>query len=182
MAGEPKQGAKRRGGSGAARAGSADADQDHPRAAGTRRGERAARNDAGKDAGKGGFSLRPEDALAFMQKMWNPFGVPLPGFGMPVLAPDAAAAAPAPAAAAPTGPGIAPAQPFGLPMPFPSPAAMFAALDPAEVERRIGEMRVIEGWLRMTLGMMEMSIRTLELQKASLEAMRGGAPRQDARE
>ena len=57
-------------------------------------------------------------------------------------------------------------------MPFPNPAAMFATLDPAEVERKIGELKVIEGWLQMTLSLMQMSIKTMELQKASLEALR----------
>jgi hypothetical protein len=88
-----------------------------------------------------------------MQKMWNPFGIPMPGFGMP---------------AAPEGGGAPPM----ASMPFPNPAAMFAALDPAEVERKINELRVIEGWLTMSLSMTQMSIKTLELQKASLEAMR----------
>ena len=32
--------------------------------------------------------------------------------------------------------------------------------------------RVVENWLAMSLAMMQMSIKTLELQKASLEAMR----------
>jgi len=91
----------------------------------------------------------PQDAMAFMQKMWNPFGIPIPGFG-----------APDPTAQAPGG------------MPFPNPAAMFAALDPAEVERKINELKVIEGWLQMSLSMTQMSVKTLELQKASLEAMR----------
>ena len=101
----------------------------------------------------------PQQALEFMQKMWNPFGVPMPGFGMP---------------------GMPQAEPMGaqgggagMPgMPFPNPAMMFAALDPAEVERKIGELRVIENWLAMSLSMMQMSIKTLELQKASLEALR----------
>ena len=57
-------------------------------------------------------------------------------------------------------------------LPFPNPAAMFATLDPAEIERKIGELRVIEGWLQMSLNMMQMSIKTMELQKASLEALR----------
>jgi len=91
----------------------------------------------------------PQDAMAFMQKMWNPFGIPIPGFG-----------APDPTANVPGG------------MPFPNPAAMFAALDPAEVERKINELKVIEGWLQMSLSMTQMSVKTLELQKASLEAMR----------
>ena len=56
-------------------------------------------------------------------------------------------------------------------LPFPNPAAMFAALDPVEVERKIGELRIIEGWLAMSLNLMQMSIKTLELQHASLEAL-----------
>jgi hypothetical protein len=99
--------------------------------------------------------LTPQDAMAFMQKMWNPFGVAIPGFGAPGSAPEAAASAPAPM------------------MPFANPAMMFAALDPVEVERKIGELRVIENWLQMSLNLMQMSIKTMELQKASLEAMRG---------
>ena len=102
------------------------------------------------------FPFSPQDAMAFMQKMWNPFGVAIPGFGVPGASADAGAAPPA----APM-------------MPFPNPAMMFAALDPVEVERKIGELRIIENWLQMSLNMMQMSIKTLELQKASLEAMRG---------
>ena len=105
----------------------------------------------------------PQQALEFMQKMWNPLGVPMPGFGLPG-APAATAAAPAVPAA----------------MAFPNPAMMFAALDPAEVERKIGELRVIENWLAMSLSMMQMSIKTLELQKASLEALRSAGSRQPA--
>jgi hypothetical protein len=97
-----------------------------------------------------GLPFTPQDALAFMQRMWNPLGVPIPGF--------------APAGSAPGVPGAGA-------LPFPNPAMMFAALDPAEIERKINELRVIESWLAMSHNMMQMSIRTLELQKASLEAM-----------
>jgi len=105
----------------------------------------------------------PKDLFEFMQKMWNPLGVPMPGFGLPgaTAAPVAASPTPAPTA-------------------FPNPAMMFAALDPAEVERKIGELRVIENWLAMSLSMMQMSIKTLELQKASLEALRSAGSRQPA--
>jgi hypothetical protein len=58
---------------------------------------------------------------------------------------------------------------------------MFAAVDPAEIERKIGELKVIEGWLTMSLHMMQMSIKTMELQKASLEALRAAqAPAADS--
>jgi hypothetical protein len=93
----------------------------------------------------------PQQALEFMQKMWNPFGVPMAGVMPPVA------------------PGVPPA------LPFPNPMAMFATLDPAEIERKIGELRVIENWLSMSLNFMQMSIKTLELQKTSLEALRAGA-------
>ena len=49
----------------------------------------------------------PQEALEFMQRMWNPFGMPVPGF---------------------TPPGTAAAS-----VPFPNPAAMFATLDPAVI-------------------------------------------------
>ena len=110
--------------------------------------------------------LTPQDAMAFMQRMWNPFGLAWPG--MPTAnAPgsNASGAANAPPAPAPD-PGFAA-------MPFPNPAMMFAALDPAEIERKIAELRIVEGWLAMSLNLMQMSVRTLELQKASLEALRG---------
>ncbi len=109
-----------------------------------------------------------EEAMAFMQRMWNPFGVPLPGTGPVAAGPKDAA----PADAGATMIGITPGMMAGM-MPFPNPAAMFAALDPAEVDRKIGELRIIEGWLAMTLNLMQMSIKTLELQRASLEALQG---------
>ena len=83
--------------------------------------------------------------------------------------PPAGAGAPAQSAAPNAMPGMMPGM-----LPFPNPAAMFAALDPVEVERRIGELKVIENWLRMSLDVIQMSIRTLELQHASLEAMHAG--------
>ncbi len=95
------------------------------------------------------FPNSPQEALEFMQRMWNPFGVPMPGFALPGITVSGAGA-----------------------IPFPNPAAMFAALDPAEIERKIAELRVIENWLTMSVNLMQMSIKTMELQKASLEALR----------
>ena len=100
-----------------------------------------------------------KDISEFMQRMWNPFGVPMPGFGMPGVPPGAPGAAPVAG------------------VPFPNPAAMFATLDPAELARKIEELKVIEAWLQMSLNMMQLSIKTMELQKASLEALRA-APQQ----
>lgn len=101
------------------------------------------------------FPFSPQDALAFMQKMWNPLGVPFPGFGGPTPPQD----------------GSAPAGAAGQPAAYPNPAMMFAAIDPAELDRKINELRIIENWLSMSLNLMQMSIKTIELQKASLEAL-----------
>ncbi len=110
-------------------------------------------SDAPAGSAAGAFPFSPQDALDFMQRMWNPFGLPVPGFAAPAATP----------AAAPAG------------MPFPNPAAMFPALDPAEIDRKIAELKIIENWLTMSVNMMQMSIKTMELQKASLEAIRGSA-------
>lgn len=132
-------------------------------------------DDSGKDAG-GTPPLSAQDALAFMQKMWNPFGMPMPGSTSgAVEATPAPGASPAATTAMPN--PMAGAMP-GL-LAFPNPAAMFAALDPVQVERKIAELRVIEGWLAMSLSMMQMSIKTLELQHASLEALQGATKRED---
>jgi hypothetical protein len=101
------------------------------------------------------------DISQFMQKMWNPFGIAMPGFGMP----SALGGAP--------GAGAAPLAGMAGGMPFPNPAAMFATLDPSELERKIEELRIVEGWLQMSLNLMQLSIKTMELQKTSLEALRG---------
>jgi hypothetical protein len=135
-----------------------------------------------------------EDAMAFMQRMWNPFALPMPGSSAGAVTPTdhagkgATAEASTPAAGG-TGAGSALQGMMASMMPgmlaFPNPAAMFAALDPAEVARKIDELRIIEGWLAMSLNMTQMSIKTLELQHASLEAMRAAhapaKPRRDSK-
>lgn len=106
-------------------------------------------NDSGGNAPPA-FPFSAQDALTFMQKMWNPLGVPVPGFGLP---------------------GVAPSPPEAAALAFPNPALMFATLDPNEIDRKITELHIVENWLSMSLNMMQMSIKTLELQKASLEAI-----------
>ncbi len=97
-----------------------------------------------------GFPFSPQEAMEFMQRMWNPLGIPIPGFAQPAV------------------PGAA----GTWAMPFPNPAAMFATLDPAEIQRKIDELKIVENWLTMNVHLIQMSIKTMELQMASLEAMR----------
>ena len=60
--------------------------------------------------------------------------------------------------------------PLGVPLPGMS----MPTLDPAELDKRIAELRSVEGWLTMNLNMVKFSIQGLEVQKAALVAMRGG--------
>ena len=98
-----------------------------------------------------------QEAMEFFQKMWNPLGLPVPGMTPPGT----------PAGAAPAAQAM---PPF---MPFP-PNAMnpFMNFDPDEVEKKIIEFKAVEAWLSMQLGMLQMTIKTMEMQKASLEVLR----------
>jgi hypothetical protein len=67
--------------------------------------------------------------------------------------------------------------PLGVPLP----GMAMPTLDPQEVEKRIAELRSVEAWLNMNLNMVKFSIQGLELQRATLQAMRnaGEAPKKD---
>jgi hypothetical protein len=79
-----------------------------------------------------------------------------------------------------------PADPFEMfrrlwgPLGVPLPGVSMPTLDPAEVEKRLVELRSVEAWLNLNLNMVKFSIQGLELQKATLQAMRpGNEPKQD---
>ncbi len=55
---------------------------------------------------------------------------------------------------------------------FALPPGMTPTIDPTEVERRIAELRTVEQWLVLNLGMLRNSIQALELQLTTLAAMR----------
>ena len=100
----------------------------------------------------------PQEAMEFFQKMWNPLGMPIPG--MP--------------AAGGAGQGAAQGMPPFMPFP-PNAMNPFATFDPAEVEKKIGEFKAVETWLNMQIGMLQMTIKTMEMQKASLDALQAQA-------
>ena len=62
--------------------------------------------------------------------------------------------------------------PLGVPLP----GMAMPTLDPAEVDKRITELKSVEAWLNMNLNMVKFSIQGLEVQKAALEAMRAAQP------
>jgi hypothetical protein len=66
---------------------------------------------------------------------------------------------------------------------YPLQSLMFPVLDPKELEKKISELGVVEHWLRANLNMLQLSIKSLEYQRALLQggekaqaAMRAGAP------
>ena len=58
--------------------------------------------------------------------------------------------------------------PLGVPLP----GMAMPTFDPQEVEKRIAELRSVDAWLNMNLNMVKFSIQGLELQRATLQAMR----------
>jgi hypothetical protein len=50
-------------------------------------------------------------------------------------------------------------------------AMAFAALDPKELERKIAELETVLAWLKAQVGMVELSVKTLEYQKSFLEGL-----------
>ena len=60
--------------------------------------------------------------------------------------------------------------PMGLPM-----AGMVApTMNVGEIDKRISDLKSVENWLNLNLGVLRMTIQGLEFQKASLAAMQSG--------
>lgn len=57
----------------------------------------------------------------------------------------------------------------------PDAAAWMKAIDPAEIEKRIRELQVVELWLQSQVSMVQMSIQTMTMQKQSMEALHAAA-------
>ena len=60
------------------------------------------------------------------------------------------------------------------------PQQFMKALDPVEIDRRIQDMRAVESWMKLSLSGLEMSIKTMEMQRdayASFNKMSESATR-----
>ena len=99
----------------------------------------------------------PAEAMEFFQKMWNPLGLQFPG--MP----------PQPGAPGAEGQAMPSMPTMGFP---PNAMNPFMTFDPEDVAKKISEFKTVETWLNMQVGVLQMTIKTLEMQKASLEALR----------
>jgi hypothetical protein len=61
------------------------------------------------------------------------------------------------------------------PMNFPLPGMFQPTMDIGEIEKKIAELTAVENWLRMNLGFLEMTVKTLEMQKSALQALQDSA-------
>lgn len=60
------------------------------------------------------------------------------------------------------------------PMSFPIPGMMTPTANIDEIQAKIRDLKSVETWLTMNVGFVQMTIKTLEMQKAALEALGAG--------
>ena len=58
------------------------------------------------------------------------------------------------------------------PMSFPLPGMITPTVNIDEIDKKIGELKAVETWLTMNTGFVQMTIKTLEMQKAALASLR----------
>jgi len=58
---------------------------------------------------------------------------------------------------------------------FPIPGMFQPTMDVAEVEKKIRELQAVENWLKMNLTFVQMTAKTLEMQKSALETIQDSA-------
>ncbi|HET9576434.1 MAG TPA: PhaM family polyhydroxyalkanoate granule multifunctional regulatory protein [Usitatibacter sp.] len=62
---------------------------------------------------------------------------------------------------------------------YPLQSLMFPVLDPAEIEKKIAELETVEHWLKANLGMLQLTIKSLEYQRSLIK---GGEKMREAME
>ena len=58
------------------------------------------------------------------------------------------------------------------PASFPLPGMITPTVNVEEIERKIAELTAVENWLIINTGFVQMTIKTLQMQKAALESLR----------
>jgi hypothetical protein len=62
---------------------------------------------------------------------------------------------------------------FWSSMGFPLPGMITPTVDTEELQRRITDLKAVEGWLKTNLSMLQMTIQGLEMQQTTLAALQG---------
>jgi hypothetical protein len=60
------------------------------------------------------------------------------------------------------------------PMNFPMPGVPLPTASVQDVEKKIADLKAVETWLTMNVGLVQMTVKTLEMQKAALESLAAG--------
>jgi len=63
------------------------------------------------------------------------------------------------------------------PMSFPMAGMAMPTVNVADIEKKIAELKAVESWLTIQVGFMQMTVKTLEMQKAALESLAAAAPK-----
>jgi len=57
------------------------------------------------------------------------------------------------------------------PMGFPIPGMIAPTMNVEDLDKKIAELKAVETWLMMNTGFVQMTIKTLEMQRAGLESL-----------
>jgi hypothetical protein len=68
------------------------------------------------------------------------------------------------------------------PMSYPLPGMITPTVNIEEIDKKIGELKSVETWLTMNTGFVQMTIKTLQMQKAALESLRAAGEAAKPRE
>ena len=60
------------------------------------------------------------------------------------------------------------------PMNFPMPGVPLPTASVQELEKKIADLKAVETWLTMNVGLVQMTVKTLEMQKSALESLAAG--------
>lgn len=63
------------------------------------------------------------------------------------------------------------------PMSFPMPGMLTPTVSVEEIDKKIAELKAVETWLTMNVGFVQMTVKTLEMQKVALESLQSAAGR-----
>ena len=66
------------------------------------------------------------------------------------------------------------------PVSFPIPGMFQPTMNVEEVEKKIRELQAVENWLKMNLTFVQMTTKTLEMQKSALETIQESAKQSSA--
>ena len=61
------------------------------------------------------------------------------------------------------------------PASFPLPGLITPTVDVEEIEKKIAELKAVENWLTINTGFVQMTIKTLQIQKSALESLRAAS-------